>query len=46
MPGICGEADLVVADDVYGAVCGVVGQVGQVERLEYDALACEGCVTV
>jgi len=44
--GIGGEADLVVDDDVDGAVSRVVGQVGQVERLEDDALAAERGVAV
>lgn len=43
---IGGEADLVVAHQVDGAVGRVVGQLGQVHRLEDDALAAEGRVAV
>lgn len=46
MPGISGETDLVVDDNVNGAVGGVVRQVGQVEGLENNALTAEGSVTV
>jgi len=46
MPGIGGETNLVVDDNVNGAVGGVVGQVGQVEGLEHNALTAEGSITV
>ena len=46
VPWVSGEANLVVADDVDGAVGGVVRQVGQVEGLIDNTLAREGSVTV
>ena len=41
-----GEADLVVDDDVHGAAGAVAPQIGQVQRLGDDALACECGVSV
>lgn len=46
MPGVCCEANLVVAYDVYCAVRGVIRQVRQVESLVHDALAGERSVPV
>lgn len=46
MSWICRESNLVVDDDMDGTVSSVVGQVGQVHRLENDALTAESCVTV
>ena len=44
--GVGGEADLVVGDDVDGAVGGVGRQVAQVERLVHHPLTAEGRVAV
>ena len=46
MPGVGGEADLVVDNDVDGAVRGVGGQVRQMHGLEHHALTGERRVTV
>lgn len=46
MARVRGEANLVVDDNVDGAVRGVVRQICQVEGLVHNALAAEGCVTV
>lgn len=46
MPRISGETNLVVDDNVNGAVGGVVGKVRQVEGLEHNSLSAEGSVTV
>lgn len=46
MPGVGGEPDLVVDDDVDGPVRGVGGQVRQMHGLEHYALPCKRRVTV
>ena len=46
MAGVGGEANLVVAHDVDGAVRGVLRQVGEMEGLVHDPLPRERCVAV
>ena len=45
-PGVGGESDLVVGDDVDGALGGVLGELAHVEALVDDALSGEGGVAV